>query len=102
MADELYKEFGDLLRQKRVAAGLTQEELAVCLGLGRTSVTNIEKGRQPITLAVLYDLARALEVPPTELLPPERIPILSPEVEHKVSEFTADIQSDVRRFLSRN
>ena len=37
--------FGDLVRQQRVAAGLTQEELAEQAGLGVRTVSDIERGR---------------------------------------------------------
>lgn len=68
MAD-LNTRFGALLQEKRRQRKFTQEELAQRIGLGRTSVTNIEKGRQPVTLQILFDIAQALGIPPAELLP---------------------------------
>ena len=44
----IYKEFGKLLKKSRTAANLTQAGLAKRVGLSRTSITNIEKGRQHI------------------------------------------------------
>jgi transcriptional regulator with XRE-family HTH domain len=35
----------------------------------RTSITNIEKGRQKIQVHTLFDLAAALEVDPVTLIP---------------------------------
>jgi transcriptional regulator with XRE-family HTH domain len=41
----------------------------MALGLSRTSITNIERGRQPIQLHTLYKIAEVLGVEPTALLP---------------------------------
>jgi hypothetical protein len=46
------------------------------VGLSRTSIANIEAGRQKILLHQLLDLAAAVEVHPSALLPEE---ILSPD-----------------------
>lgn len=48
---------------------LTQEVLAQKATLTRTSIINIEKGRQQILLHTLVDIARALGITPAELLP---------------------------------
>ncbi len=50
---------------------MTQETLAAELKLTRTSVINIEKGRQQILLHTLIDIARALQISPTDLIPDE-------------------------------
>ena len=65
----IYKKFGRRLRDARKAAELTQEALADRVGLSRTSITNIEKGRQRIPLHALFLLAPAVGVPPPALLP---------------------------------
>jgi transcriptional regulator with XRE-family HTH domain len=65
--DHLYREFGRVLREKRKSAGFTQDHVAARIGLSRTSVTNIERGRQHVTLHVLY--ADAIGAKPMELLP---------------------------------
>ena len=49
---------------------MTQERLGTLVGLSRTSITNIEKGRQHVPLHQLYRIADALDVTPTMLLPP--------------------------------
>ena len=51
---------------------MTQEQLAAKLRLTRTSITNIERGRQHIQLHVLYRLARSLEVEVLDLLPSQK------------------------------
>ena len=50
---------------------LTQEDLAKKLSLTRTSIINIEKGRQQVLVHTLADIAGALGVPITTLLPPQ-------------------------------
>jgi transcriptional regulator with XRE-family HTH domain len=67
--DGLYKEFGRLLRARRKDAGLTQSQVAERVGLTRTSITNIERGIQHISLHQLFLLASAVGVGPVSLLP---------------------------------
>jgi len=67
--DPIYEEFGRRLRSARKAANLTQEALAERVGLSRTSITNIEKGRQHVSLHMLFSLANAIGIKPLELLP---------------------------------
>lgn len=67
--DQLYREFGRLLRQRRKGAGLTQDDVANRVGLARTSITNIEQGRQHISLHMLYELAAAIGGRARDLLP---------------------------------
>ena len=66
----LYQEFGDLVQMHRKRTqGMTQQKLGSLVGLSRTSITNIEKGRQHVSLHHLYAIADALEVSPEALLP---------------------------------
>ncbi len=69
----LYKEFGFLLAQERKRKHLTQANLGAQAGLSRTSITNIECGRQPIQLHQLYAFAKILRVDAQTLLPKESI-----------------------------
>lgn len=69
LVDRLYKQFGQRLRELRIEAGLTQEEVAERVKLKRTSITNIERGRQHIALHQLYLLASAVGASPEGLLP---------------------------------
>jgi len=70
MHDALYREVGKRVKTAREAAKLTQESLANRLALKRTSVTNIESGRQKLLVHTLVQLADALQVPIETLVPP--------------------------------
>lgn len=65
----LYEEFGRDLRKARRKRGLTQQQLGDRIGLSRTSITNMEKGRQQITLHQLYFISSALGCKLDDLLP---------------------------------
>ena len=51
---------GAVLQKIRKARGKTQGEIAVLVGLERTSITNIERGRQKLSIHTLKILADAL------------------------------------------
>ena len=78
--EELAVEFGRRLRHLRDEADLTQEALATASGLSRTSIVNIECGRQGVSLATLYGLARALGCEPQTLLPETDPPLAVPRI----------------------
>ena len=67
--DQWYRDFGAKLRLLRENRGLTQGGLATSVGLTRTSLTNIEKGRQKVLLHTVMEIAAALSVDARELLP---------------------------------
>ena len=46
--DSIYIEFGQVIRDRRSAMGLTQEKLAEEAGLNRVSLAKLEKGKQRI------------------------------------------------------
>jgi len=69
VVDDLYALFGRQLRVTRREAGLTQQQVADRVGLTRTSVTNIERGMQHISLRQLYLFAAAVGLHPAQLLP---------------------------------
>jgi len=60
--------FGTNVRVRRVALGLSQEAFADIVGLDRTYVSGIERGRRNPTLKIVEQVAKALQVPPHELL----------------------------------
>jgi transcriptional regulator with XRE-family HTH domain len=73
-ADQLfYRQFGRILAEARSKKKLSQEVLASELGLSRTSITNIEKGRQPVQLHTLYLISELLSVDIKDLLPSPKL-----------------------------
>lgn len=70
--EDLYQAVGQRIRQIREERRFTQAELAELVSLTRSSITNIEQGRQKLLLHTLYDIAAALTVRPAELLPSGR------------------------------
>lgn len=59
---------GTRIRMIREALGLTQEELAKRVNYERSSLANIETGRQRLMLNVIDDFARVLGTTPKHLL----------------------------------
>lgn len=54
------KRFADRLREARVAAGMTQEQLGFVLGITKSSVSAWENGRETPSFKMLPELRRAL------------------------------------------
>jgi transcriptional regulator with XRE-family HTH domain len=67
--DDFYEQFGRRVRNARIEQRLNQEALGRQVGLERSSISNIEKGRQRVQLHMLLEFANALGIPPGELLP---------------------------------
>lgn len=59
--------FGRRVRQMRLKAGLTQEQLGQAVRLSAVSISNIERGVYPPAFRRLEDLAQALGVEVYEL-----------------------------------
>jgi transcriptional regulator with XRE-family HTH domain len=68
---KLYATLGErILRLRRMQSPLmSQERLAGILGLTRTSVTNIERGKQKVTLDTIYRLCETFGIQVSDLMP---------------------------------
>lgn len=66
---EFYRRLGQNLRVARERAKLSQDRLAQLVGLKRTSLTNIESGRQHPPLHVLCDIVTHINVAVVDVLP---------------------------------
>lgn len=65
----VYRQVGARIEQIRTTLGMTQEELAKRVGgIGRTSITNIEAGKQVISLHELEDICKAFGIAPKNLM----------------------------------
>lgn len=72
-SDRLYTRIGARVKQLREThrpRKLSQSELAKVLGLTRTSVTNIERGQQKMTLDTIFRLCEHFKIEIAQLVPP--------------------------------
>ena len=67
-SEDLAKTFGKVLRQTRKERGLSQEDLGFESGYHRTYVGLLERGLKSPSLQTIFELARALDLSPAELL----------------------------------
>jgi transcriptional regulator with XRE-family HTH domain len=65
-----YMDVGRHVRNARVRAGATQAQLAEMASMTRSSVANIEAGRQRVPVHTLVVIAAALNLNPGDLFPP--------------------------------
>ncbi len=65
---DIRRVFGANVRRYRIAAGLSQEAVAVKMGVDRAYVSGMERGQQNVTLLTMWHLAEALNVRPAALL----------------------------------
>ena len=63
-----YCKIGEKVRKYRKAKGLSQEQLAERVGISVTHMSHIETGNTKLSLQVLIDLAKTLEVLCDDLL----------------------------------
>ena len=104
----LCAEFGAKIRAARRNAGLTPKALGDLVGLSRSSIVNLEVGRQRAPLHVVWKLAVALERPVADLLPdPQaRKAVSKPAVyrvlkqEPRLEEISSGSQRRVRAFVA--
>jgi transcriptional regulator with XRE-family HTH domain len=68
-SQNLYRRLGEQISKRRRQLKLRQDDLAHQVGLTRTSITNIERGRQKVMLHHLFAIAEALGTKPDQLLP---------------------------------
>ncbi len=60
------------VRRRRLAAELSQEDLALEAGLDRTYISQVEREKRNVTIEVLARLARALGTTADQLLIPQK------------------------------
>jgi len=65
---ELGQAFGSVLKAKRQAVGLTQEELAFQARLHTTSISYFERGLRQPTLQTVFILSKVLQMRASDLV----------------------------------
>ena len=68
MKREILIKFGNKVRERRLALGLSQEELASRAGVHRTYIGMIERAEKNITLENIEKIAMALKIPLDKLM----------------------------------
>lgn len=61
-------EIGQRIRTLRKRKGWTQTDMAVCLDMGRTHISDIEQGKREIGVITLQIIAKGLNVRMSELI----------------------------------
>ena len=80
---EFYRQLGANIRQCRERRKLSQEAVARMAGLTRTSLTNIESGRQHPPLHTFCELAEQLNADYAELIPRRSRAVMADDLEEK-------------------
>ena len=86
------KILGDKVRAARKSKKISQEKLAEFSGLHPTYVSNIENGKVNASIYSYYALAKALEIPLSELLPMSTQKV-DPKIESDVLELLVLMRS---------
>ena len=71
--DERYRVVIEELKARRQELGLSQEALAVRIGLHKQFVSRVELGERRLDIAEFIDIARALELEPAAMV--ARVPL---------------------------
>lgn len=63
MVKEFYRQFGKRLKQLRLQANISQEELAEKVNVSTKTVSYWENAHNPVTLSKIPSIAKALNIP---------------------------------------
>lgn len=96
----LYETIGENIRRYREQlpqGKMTQGALADAIGMERTSISNIEKGTQKVSVVALYQIAAALRVSVADLLPGEEIrPVAAPSI--AIGSIAAVVKAQLKQY----
>lgn len=99
--DRLYSFIGEQLKSHREKQGLTQGDLAGLVRLERTSITNIEGGKQKLPIHVLYGVCKALGIAPSDVLPRVEDVLEEPKLERvSIGDFTGVLPPGIARLVT--
>jgi len=97
--DRFYATVGSRVRRARAGRGMSQAALAMKIGFTRSSVANLEAGRQRIALHLLVQIARALDCQPATLIP--EVAVASPVDGAVLEKLTEHLAEPSREFVRR-
>jgi transcriptional regulator with XRE-family HTH domain len=102
--EDFYAHMGEKVRSARTAAGISQDVLAQRVGLTRSSIANLEAGRQRIALHLFVALCQVLDKDVCDLLPerPEaNHPFISTDIEEELASSPESMQKFVHEAVAR-
>lgn len=68
MDNSLAHQFGKVLRKRRLACGLSQQELAFASDLDRTYISLLERGLRQPSLSTIFALSETVGIKPSKLM----------------------------------
>jgi transcriptional regulator with XRE-family HTH domain len=77
--NDLYRAIGEQIKAKRQKNSLKQENLAAKVKLTRSSIAQIEAGKQAPSIFLLYQLCDTLKISVFDILPKDEFDSLSSE-----------------------
>jgi transcriptional regulator with XRE-family HTH domain len=92
--EAIYAVFGRHLKELREKRKMAQEELATLSGLTRSSIANVENGKQRVLLHQVVQFAEALNVKFDDLIPTLRT--AEPATEEKKSAYLEELQRRIQ------
>jgi len=104
-----YYKIGQQIRKLRRAQGLSQEALAERIDISTTHMSHIETGSTKMSLQVLVDIARALDVRTDDILNPsaakgaalEEVAAVFDSCTGKQSKVIADVACAVKKAMDK-
>lgn len=97
-----YLSVGKKVKQARENRSYTQEELASKVSLSRTSITNIEQGRQQFMVHTLLEIATALDVNHASLLPEIKHTKFADTLDEKLKELPPNERRWIKSALKKS
>jgi transcriptional regulator with XRE-family HTH domain len=94
----IQREFGQLIKERRLSLKISQDEFAFASALHRTYVSSIERGERNISLENIFLLAKALRCHARDLIPSLQLKLRSSS---KYKEKPACISEKVKRSLQK-
>ncbi|SCJ64485.1 transcriptional repressor DicA [uncultured Clostridium sp.] len=85
---------GDIIRKYRKNKGMTQEEMAACLGVTTPAVNKWEKGNTLPDITLLVPIARLLGITTDELLS-FKIELADEEINQYLSNVQKDLENKI-------